>query len=152
REMGAHFVTLLEAVSQECDRRLSELSLMSADKRHRILFDWNRTEVDFRNVCVHRLFEEQAARAPDAIAVVHEERVWTYAELNHRADRLAARLRRRDVGPESLVALYAQRSPETVAAILGVLKAGGAYLTIDPDLPGERVVWMLADAQPRVVL
>lgn len=102
--------------------------------------------------CINELFEEQAERAPDSIAVVFEGRKLTYRELNRRADELAGQLRDLGVGPDGLVALFLERSPEMVVGLLGVLKAGGAYLPLDPVLPRKRLAYMVADAQPVVVI
>src|ERR1700722_8021115 len=102
--------------------------------------------------CTNELFEEQAERAPDSIAVVFEGRKLTYRELNRRADELAGQLRDLGVGPDGLVALFLERSPEMVVGLLGVLKAGGAYLPLDPVLPRKRLAYMVADAQPVVVI
>ncbi|HEX8245061.1 MAG TPA: amino acid adenylation domain-containing protein, partial [Longimicrobium sp.] len=101
---------------------------------------------------VHHLFERQAARTPDAVAVVHEETSLTYRELNERANRLAHALRRRGVGPESRVGLHLARGPELPAAMLAVLKAGGAYVPMDPAYPPERLGFMLADTGVAVLL
>jgi amino acid adenylation domain-containing protein len=102
--------------------------------------------------CINELFEEQAERAPDSIAVVFEGRKLTYRELNRRTDELAGQLRVLGVGPDGLVALFLERSPEMVVGLLGVLKAGGAYLPLDPVLPRKRLAYMVADAQPVVVI
>jgi amino acid adenylation domain-containing protein len=101
---------------------------------------------------IHELFEQQAERSPDAIALVFEDSKLTYRELNDRSDRLARKLRGMGVGPDVLVALFLPRSPDMVVAMLGVLKAGGAYIPLDPTHPGNRVAWVLEDAKPLLVL
>ncbi|MEV4256804.1 AMP-binding protein, partial [Spirillospora sp. NPDC049652] len=98
------------------------------------------------------LFRAQVARTPDAVAVVSGDVRWTYAELDARADRIARTLRARGVGREGLVGVMLDRSADLVAALVGVVKAGGAYLPIDPSYPAERVEFMLADARPAVVV
>ena len=102
--------------------------------------------------CIHELFETQVERTPDAVAVVFEERKLTYRELNRRADGLAHQFRALGVGPDVLVALFLERSPDMVVGMLGVLKAGGAYVPLDPGHPRKRLAYMLADAQPLVLL
>ena len=98
------------------------------------------------------LFEAQVARTPDAVAVVFEEESLTYAQLNARANRLAHHLIGLGIGPESIVALALPRSLEMVIGLLGILKAGAAYLPLDPDYPAERLAFMLEDAQPRLLV
>lgn len=104
------------------------------------------------NACLHHLIEAQAARTPEAPAVVFEERMLTFEELDRRAALLAGQLARLGVGPEVIVALYVERSLEMIVGILGILKAGGAYLPIDPAFPAERVAYMLADSNAAVLL
>jgi amino acid adenylation domain-containing protein len=106
----------------------------------------------YPDVCVHALFEQQAARTPDALAVVSAEECLTYRELNERANQVAHYLRRRGVGPETLVGVCMQRSPRLVIGLLGVWKAGGAYVPMDPTYPTERLAFMLEDANLRVLL
>ena len=121
-------------------------------ERHGLFVERNQTERDHpRGKCVHQLFEEQVERAPEAVAVVFEGQSLTYQELNHRANRLAHRLRELGVGPEQLVGLRTERGIEMVVGIIGILKAGGAYLPLDPLYPRERVAFMLADAGAKVV-
>src|SRR2546425_1210462 len=111
------------------DQPLSELSVLSHAERHRLLVQWNDTQMDYpKDRCVHQLFEEQVDRTPDAAAVVFENQQLTYRELNTRANRLAHRLLKLDVGPEALVGICIERSPDMVAGLLGILKAGGAYV------------------------
>src|SRR5262245_44598963 len=102
--------------------------------------------------CVQDLFEAQVGRTPQAVAVMCGEERLTYRELNGRANRLAHRLRRLGVGPDVLVGLCTKRSPEMVVGLLGVLKAGGAYLPLDPAYPEERLAFMLQDARAAVLL
>ena len=115
--------------------------------------EWNDTAVDYpKDRLLHELFEDQAARAPEAVALVFEGAQLSYGELNARANRLAHRLRAQGVGPETIVGLCVERSFEMIVGLLGVLKAGGAYLPIDPDYPRERILFMLDDAAPSLVL
>ncbi len=117
-----------------------------------MLNEWNNTRHKIPDVCVHELFEQQAARTPDAIAVVFKERQLSYRELNKRANQLAHYLRKRGVGPESLVGVCLERSPEMVIALAGVWKAGGAYVPLDPSYPLKRLSFMLRDAAVQVSL
>ncbi len=129
------------------------LTTLGDFERHQILYGWNDTETEFpRDKCVHYLFEEQVARTPEAIALVFEDVSISYAELNRRSNRLAHYLRTLGVRADSLVAICAERSIEMVVALLGVLKAGGAYLPLDPAYPPERLRLMLEDSTPVALL
>ncbi|HSF40732.1 MAG TPA: amino acid adenylation domain-containing protein, partial [Thermoanaerobaculia bacterium] len=133
--------------------RLSELPLLGEAERHQILDVWNDTAEELpEGVSVVQLFAERAAREPEAVALVHGERRMTCGELRTRAGRLAWRLRRLGVGPETVVAVAAERSVERVVAILGVLEAGGAYLPLDPAHPRERIAFLLEDSGARVLI
>src|SRR5262249_10112116 len=101
---------------------------------------------------VHAVFEEQASQVPDSIALVFGDRAITYRRLNPQADAVAARLRELGVRPQSLVGLCAERSPETIAGMIGILKAGGTYVPIDPSYPESRIAWMLEDSGCKVIL
>jgi amino acid adenylation domain-containing protein len=123
------------------------------DERQRVLVEWNATAVDYvGEQAVHRLFERQVERTPDAIALVYEGQHLTFRDLNRRANQLARHLRRLSVGPETLVGVGMERSPTMVVGLLGILKAGGAYVPLDPAYPAERLAFMLADARPAVLL
>jgi amino acid adenylation domain-containing protein len=151
--MAGHFRTLLAAIAADPDRRVSALALMGEEERRRVLVEWNRTEADYpRERCVHELFEEQVGRAPDAPAVVSRERSLSYRELDRRANRIAHQLRAAGIRPGMVVGLVAERSAEAVAALLAVLKAGAAYLPLDPGHPRERLAFMLADARAPLVI
>ena len=113
---------------------------------------WNETTADFPQVCVHELFERQAARDPAAVAVTFRDNNLTYGELNARANRLAHRLRRGGVRNNVLVGVCLERCPDLVVALLAVWKAGGAYVPLDPSYPKERLSFMVEDAQPLMVL
>lgn len=114
---------------------------------------WNATAVPFpSDACVHEFFAQQAARTPDDVAVIFRDQQWTYRRLNAHADALAARLRAAGVRPGDLVAICIERSLALPAALLGVLKSGGAYVPLDPSYPMDRLRFMLADAQPAVVV
>ncbi|MEW5926854.1 MAG: non-ribosomal peptide synthase/polyketide synthase [Gemmatimonadota bacterium] len=151
--MAEHFRVLLEAAVADPDRRLRALPLVPAAELERIVARWSGAGAAAPpERCVHELFAAQAAATPGAVALVHEDRVLTYAELDRRADRLAHLLARRGVGPDARVGICAERSPEMVVGLLAILKAGGAYLPLDPQYPAERLDYMLADAGARVLL
>ncbi|MET0623242.1 MAG: amino acid adenylation domain-containing protein, partial [Pyrinomonadaceae bacterium] len=150
--MCGHLLTLLEAVAADPDRRVADLPLLTDAERRR-LARWNDTRTEYpRDACVHRLFEQQAAATPDAVALSLGDRALTYAELDARADRLAAHLRALGVGPEVIVGLCVERSIEMVVGLLGILKAGGAYLPLDPEYPADRLRFMLEDAGATVLV
>jgi amino acid adenylation domain-containing protein len=144
---------LVDALETAPATPLRALDVLPEAERRRVLEDWNHTEAEYpRDACVHALFEAQAARTPDAAAVVCGGEVLSYAGLNARANRLAHHLRGLGVGPDARVAICVERSPELVVGVLAVLKAGGAYVPLDPSYPVERLRYMLADSAPRVVL
>ena len=151
--MLGHLQTLLEGIILNPEQRLSDLPLMNAAERQQVIARGQGANQEFApNKCLHQLFEEQVARTPEATALVHEEQQLSYAELNQRANRLAHYLQRRGVGPEQVVGLLLERSLEMVVAILGVLKAGGAYLPLDPAYPQQRLSYMLADSAAGLLL
>ena len=148
-----HFQLLLERVVVKPDEPIGGWPLLTEPERHRLLDEWNGTAVAYpRERCIHQLYEAQAERTPDAVAVVFGDQRLTYRELNRRANRLAHHLRRLGVGPEVPVAFRMERSLEMVIGLLAILKAGGAYVPLDPDLPQDRLAFMLADVRARVLL
>jgi amino acid adenylation domain-containing protein len=151
--MAGHYLAVLEAVAASPETRLSELELLGGAERRRVLEEWSRAEGDPpAERCIHRLFEAQAKRTPDAVALVAGAESLGYAALDARADRLAGALRLRGVGPDVRVGVCLERGVDMVAAVLAVLKAGGAYVPLDPDYPRERLAYMLADSGARVLL
>ncbi|MGH9959206.1 MAG: non-ribosomal peptide synthetase, partial [Pyrinomonadaceae bacterium] len=151
--MLGHYQTLLEGVTANPDQRISELPLLSEPERNLLLTRWNETRTDYpQDKCVHELFEAQVERRPEAISLVFESEQLTYQELNWRANQLAHHLRTLGVRPEVRVGLYIERSLELVIGILGVLKAGAAYVPLDPSYPPERLTFMLVDAQVSMLL
>lgn len=145
--------TLLEAVPVDPGRCLSELPLISGRQQELLLKEWNATARAYaKERCIHELFEAQVERTPDATAVVFREQSLTYQELNHRSNQLARRLQSLSVGPGKFVGLFLKRSLDLVVAMLATLKAGAAYVPMDPSYPSKRLAVMLEDTNAAVVL
>ncbi|HEX6042720.1 amino acid adenylation domain-containing protein, partial [Longimicrobium sp.] len=152
QRMLGHFTTLLRAVAADPGRPLAGVRLLDDGERE-LLAGWNATErVYDPGASLHGLFEAQARKTPDAVAVQLDGETLTYARLDGRANQLARHLRGLGVGAETRVGVCAERSAELVIALLGVLKAGGAYVPIDPSYPADRIAYMLADAGVSVLL
>jgi amino acid adenylation domain-containing protein len=144
---------VLQAVGEDATVPISQLPLQSEADRYRQVVEWNATAREYpKDICVHELFAQHATRTPDAIAVVCGQEQLSYRELDERANRIAHHLRQHSVGPETVVGVCMWRSPDMLAALLGVLKAGGAYLPLDPAAPGERRRLMLADTNARALI
>jgi amino acid adenylation domain-containing protein len=151
--LGAHLVTLLEGIAANPGQRISDLPLLTAEERRRLLSSRDETRAEgFGEILLHEQFERQAGRTPDATAVVDEQTRLTYSELNERANQLAHRLRRMGVVPESLVGIMTERSASIIIALLGILKAGGAYVPLDPAYPKDRLQFIMEDAAARLLL
>jgi aspartate racemase len=150
--MAGHFQTMLEAIVDDPEQKLSRLPMLTTPEKHQ-LADWNQTDAEYPGaLCMHELVEAQAARTPNAIAVEHADQRLTYRELEQRANQLAHFLTKRGVGPESRVGICLRRSLELPVALLAVLKAGGACVPLDPAYPKERLTYMLEDSQTSLVL
>ncbi|HEX5717904.1 MAG TPA: amino acid adenylation domain-containing protein, partial [Thermoanaerobaculia bacterium] len=147
-----HLETLLEAAAREPELRIGELPLLSPAERHQLLVEWNGASALPRTATVPQLVAEQAARTPDALAVLCGAGRLNYAELDARADALADRLLALGLRPETCAAVLAERSPDLVVALLAILKSGAAYAPLDPELPAERLAFLLEDLKPPVVL
>jgi amino acid adenylation domain-containing protein len=153
RRMLEHYRNLLAAIAADAGRRISLLPLLDDGERRQLLARHAAELRDLpRPLCLHRLFEAQAARTPDAVALVSGDEDLTYRELNERANRLARCLRRRGVGTESLVGVCLDRGAGLVVGLLAVLKAGGAYVPLDPSYPRERIAFMLDDARVEALI
>src|SRR5450755_2167024 len=153
QRMMEHFRTLAESAATGLDRPLSKLSMLSEEERAKVVVSWNAPGEPLpQDGTVKECFESQAAATPDADAVVFEGERMTYDELNRSANRIASRLRARGVGPGTSVGVMMEKSLELVPAVLAVIKAGGAYLPLDPRYPPDRLQFMLDDAHPKVLL
>ncbi len=153
QRMMEHFRTLVESAGSTPDRRISRLSMLSEAERAKVLVAWNAHPDPLpRRDSIKELFEEQVARAPEATAVAFGPSRLSFDELNRRANRIAWLLRERGVGPGSLVGILMEKSIELVPAVLGVVKAGGAYIPLDPLYPADRLAFMISDARPALVL
>src|SRR5882672_9483490 len=151
--MLGHLQTILTELVADPARKLAELPLLTTSERKQLLVEWNQTESEYeKDQCVYQLFEKQAARIPNAVAVEFDEQRLTYGELNARANQLAHYLGRLGVGPDSLVGICVERSPDMIVGLLGILKAGGAYVPLDPAFPKERLAFMIEDANVPVLL
>ena len=151
--MFGHYKTILEAVAADADQRVSELPLLADTERRQLLVEWNNTKVDYPPCAsIQEPFEVQAARTPDRVAVVFERQKLSYGELNRRANQLAHHLRSSGTGPNALVGLCVKRSLDMVVGLLGILKAGAAYVPMDPSYPRERLQSILEDSKATIVL
>ena len=148
-----HLETLLEGMVADPRQAVSALPLLGDAEERRLTVEWNDTRADYpRDKCVHDLMDEQAARTPQAMAVVCGDRRLTYAELDGAANRLAHYLRKRGVGAGDRVAVCLDRSLDMLLGVLGVLKAGAAYVPLDPEFPPERIAAVIEDARPSLIL
>ncbi len=153
QRMMGHFLTLLRSGMEKTGQAVSTLPMLTAEERHQLVVEWNQAPVEYKpEKCIHEWVQAQAARTPNAVAVVYEGQSLTYAELNRRANQLAHYLRKSGIGPETLVAMCMERSLDMIVGILGILKAGGAYLPLDLSYPPDRLAFMIEDANPPVVL
>lgn len=151
--MVGHLLTLLEQMAENPEGAVEALEMMTEAERRQIVEEFNDTAVDYpSHLTVTELFEEMAAYAPDRPILFYQDQSFTYRELDERASGLAYQLKAMGVQPNELVAVFAERSPEMVISVLAILKAGGAFVPIDPDYPRERIEWMLQDCNARVML
>ncbi|WP_433325335.1 non-ribosomal peptide synthase/polyketide synthase [Spirillospora sp. CA-294931] len=149
---AARLTRVLDTVLSAPQVRVSAVDVLDEAERNRLLHEWNDTSVDVPGLSASGLFEAQAARTPDAVAVVHGDVALSYAELDARANRLAHWLLSQGAGPESVVGVRLPRGVDLIAVILGVWKAGAAYVPLDPGYPAERLEFMLADSGARLVV
>jgi amino acid adenylation domain-containing protein len=153
KRLAAEFHCLLASAVKNPEMAIGEFELVSDSEREQVLVEFNQTEVEYpKGKYLVKLFEEQAERRPEAVAIVYEDETVTYGELNSRANQVARHLQGLGVRPEVVVGLCVERSAEMVVGLLGILKAGGAYLPLDPGYPQARLRFMMADSQTKVLL
>ncbi|HJT57659.1 MAG TPA: amino acid adenylation domain-containing protein, partial [Ktedonobacteraceae bacterium] len=153
QRMAEHWQHLLASIVVAPEQPLAGLELLDETEREQLLISWNATQLPYKYAaCIHDLFEAQAAHTPDAIALVSGESLLTYLELDQRANQVAHYLRQLNVGPEIIVGLCMERSPEMVIGLLAIFKAGGAYVPLDPGYPQVRLGWIIQDSRVAVVL
>ena len=151
--MAGHYTTLLAGMVTDLEQPIATLPLLTPAERQQMLEEWNTPHRSpSQHECLHTLFEIQATQTLDKIAVVFEEQQITYRELDQRANQLAWYLQRLGVGPESLVGLCCERSLEMVIGMMGILKAGAAYVPLDPDYPSQRLAFLIMDTNMSVLL
>jgi amino acid adenylation domain-containing protein len=153
QRLAGQFRELLTSAAIQPDAPLGLLNLLTPAERSQLLVEFNRTHTDTPlDQCIHHLFEAQAQLHPERVALIFEEQRLTYRQLNQLANQLAHHLQTLGVGPDTLVAIFVERSLEMIIGMLGILKAGGAYVPFDPALPPERLAFLLADTQALVLL
>ncbi|PSB30548.1 non-ribosomal peptide synthetase [Chlorogloea sp. CCALA 695] len=150
--MLGHLETLLGGIVANCDRTIAKLPLLTAAEQHQMLVEWNNTQQDYPQDCIHQLFEQQVQRTPEAVALVFGQQRLTYRQLNNQANQLAHYLQTLGVKPEVIVGICVERSIEMIVGLLAILKVGGAYLPLDPKYPQERLNFMLANSQAQILV
>jgi len=151
--MVGHFQTLLGSIVSDPDGPISALRIMSEAERNRALRDWNNTGRQYETGrLIHHLVSEQARSRPEATAIVAGERMITYGELERRSNQLARYLNGRGIGLEQIVGVYVERGVDMIIGLLGTLKAGAAYVPLDPSYPPDRIAYMVEDAEMKLVL
>lgn len=153
QRLAEQFLTLLESVINHPEAEALKLNILSERERQQLLVEFNQTTINYpTELCIHKLIEEQAAKTPANIAIAFEGEQLTYRELNSRANQLAHYLQHLGIGPEVLVGICTERSLLTIIGILGILKAGAAYVPIEPNNPSDRLSFILQDTQATVLL
>ncbi|MET9923058.1 condensation domain-containing protein, partial [Streptomyces sp. NPDC006435] len=151
--MAGHLESLLTSLMDSPDARIGDLNMLTVGELREVLVEWNGEAGPYPDAAtIHRLVEERVAAAPGVVAVTHGERCWTYGEINARANQLAHHLRGAGVSPDTLVAVCLDRSPELIAVLLGILKAGAAFVPLDPEYPVDRITYMVEDAKAPLVI
>ncbi|WP_072620080.1 non-ribosomal peptide synthetase [Spirulina major] len=153
QRLSSHYLQLLDGAIAHPESPVAQLPLLTPQEREQILTTWNQTAADYpRDRCIHQLFEAQVQQTPDAIAVVFEARSLTYGELNQRANQLAHYLQQLGVQPDTLIGIYIERSLEMMVGLLGILKAGAAYVPLDPNYPPERIEYILENSATPILI
>ena len=144
--MLGHLETLLQGIITNPQQKVCQLPLLTAAEKQQLLIEWNDTNCDFSKLCIHQLFEAQVEQTPDKIAIVFESQNFTYKELNGKANQLAHYLKSIGVEAETRVGICLERSEKMLVGLLGILKAGGTYIPLDPAFPEERLTFMVEDS------
>jgi non-ribosomal peptide synthetase component F len=153
RRMARHYERVVGEMVRDAERGIREIELMSEQEKRQIINGWSRTKIEFeRDRCIHHLFEAQAERSPESVAVVCEGEQISYRELNRRANQLGHYLKGLGVRPEMMVGVCLERSIELAVALMGVWKAGGVYVPMDPSYPEQRLRFMAEDADVGVMV
>mgnify|MGYP005834128821 CR=1 FL=1 len=153
QRLTGHFVNILKEILKNPEVSLAEVAMLSEEEKQQLLFEFNSTKAEYpKDKTIHQLFEEQVERTPDDIALIFGDNTLTYRQLNQRVNQLARVLRENGIKPGSIVGIMVDRSFEMMVGIMGVLKAGGAYLPIDPEYPAERTRFMLEDSGADILL
>ena len=153
KRFSSHYINVLKEVTSNPLKKLKELDVLSEQERHQLLVEFNNTAAEYpKDKTIHQIFEEQVLKTPDNIALIFEDETMTYAELNAKANQLARTLRAKGIGPDDVVGLIIDRSFEMIIAIFAVLKAGGAYMPIDPAYPAGRKAHMLTNSNAKILL
>ena len=151
--MLGHWQILLKAISADAEQRIEDLRILTDAEQFQLLVAWNDTRKEYpETICLHEMIEAQVGRTPEAVAVVHEGRQMSYQQLNARANQLSQFLRKLGVGPDTLVGVCLERSPELMVALLGILKSGGTYVPLDPLYPAGRLSMMVEDSALSVMV
>ena len=152
RRFVVHYQKMLERLAAAPEQRVSEVCVLNDSERQQVVEEWNNTQQQIPELCLHQLFEEQARRTPNAVALMFADEQLTYTELNGKANQLAHFLCAWGVQAETPVAICCERSFDLVIGILGILKAGGVYVPLDASYPTERLGWMLDDSHAPILL
>ncbi len=153
KKFASHFINIAKEIVKDSDAYISDISILSEDEKHKILYEFNDTKLDYpKNKTISELFEEQVQRTPDNIAIVFGDTKLTYIELNEKANRLAWHLRNIGITRNDIVSIMVNRSLELLVAILGVLKSGACYIPIDPNYPKDRTKYMLENSNCKLLL
>ncbi|MGB3534213.1 MAG: amino acid adenylation domain-containing protein [Microcoleaceae cyanobacterium] len=152
-QIAENFQNLIQAIITNPDHKISELNLLNQAEKEQFLVKWNRTQTHYpREACIHQLFEQQVEQYPDAIALTFADQQLTYQQLNIKANKIAHYLRKIDMKPDTLIGVFMERSIETFVSILGILKAGSAYVILEKNYPQERLSFILKDTQLAAII
>ncbi|MFA5879936.1 MAG: amino acid adenylation domain-containing protein [Candidatus Margulisiibacteriota bacterium] len=153
QRMAGHLSQIIKSVLTNPKQKISEIDILTPKEKEQILVEFNNTAASYpKDKTIHQLFEKQVARTPNNTALVFQDQKLTYQELNDKANQLAKILQAKGVNPDTIVSIMTERSFDMIIGIMGILKAGGAYLPIDPNLPEDRIQYMLEDSKAQILL